>query len=157
VISSIVTLRFQILYCLVLVDLARRKIVHIGVTSSPSAQYAGQCFVDAIADRDDENPRFMIRDRDSISCALLINETICGVGQTHPLATSGSRHSCLGHCCASVHRILGRNRPPRTPVGQSWHDGSAPSQHARHRSIVSADSEDVHDASGLGTYGTEEV
>jgi len=46
--------------------LARREIVHIGVTSSPSAQYAGQCFVEAIADRDNENPRFMIRDRDSI-------------------------------------------------------------------------------------------
>jgi len=50
----------------VIVDLARREIVHIGVTSSPSAQYAGQCFVEAVADRDNENPRFMIRDRDSI-------------------------------------------------------------------------------------------
>jgi len=39
---TIVTLRFQILYCFVIVDLARREIVHIGVTSSPSAQYAGQ-------------------------------------------------------------------------------------------------------------------
>ena len=63
---TIVTLRFQILYCFVIVDLARREIVHIGVTSSPSAQYAGQCFVEAVADRDNENPRFMIRDRDSI-------------------------------------------------------------------------------------------
>jgi len=63
---TIVALRFQILYCFVIVDLARREIVHIGVTSSPSAQYAGQCFVEAVADRDNENPRFMIRDRDSI-------------------------------------------------------------------------------------------
>ena len=37
---TIVTLRFQILYRFVIVDLARREIVHIGVTSSPSAQYA---------------------------------------------------------------------------------------------------------------------
>ena len=63
---TIVTLRFQILYCFVIVDLARREIVHIGVTSSPSAQYAGQSFVEAVADCDNENPRFMIRDRDSI-------------------------------------------------------------------------------------------
>jgi len=63
---TIVTLRFQILYCFVIVDLARREILHIGVTSSPSAQYAGQCFVEAVADRDNENPRFLIRDRDSI-------------------------------------------------------------------------------------------
>ena len=63
---NIVTLRFHILSCFVIVDLARRKIVHIGVTSSPSAQYAGQCFVEAVVDRDNENPRFMIRYRDSI-------------------------------------------------------------------------------------------
>lgn len=63
---TIVTLRFQILYCFVILDLVRREIVHIGVTSSPSAQYAGQCFVEAVADRDNENPRFLIRDRDSI-------------------------------------------------------------------------------------------
>ena len=63
---TIVTLRFQILYCFVIVDLARREIVHIAVTSSPSAPFAGQCFVEAVADRDNENPRFMIRDRDSI-------------------------------------------------------------------------------------------
>jgi len=59
-------LRVQILYCFVIVDLARREIVHIGVTSSPSPQYAGQCFVEAVADRGNENPRFMIRDRGSI-------------------------------------------------------------------------------------------
>jgi transposase InsO family protein len=63
---TIVTLRFQILYCFVIVDLARREIVHIGVTSSPSAQYAGQCLFEAVADRENENPRFLIRDRDSI-------------------------------------------------------------------------------------------
>jgi hypothetical protein len=35
-------------------------------TSSPSAPFAGQGFVEAVVDRDNENPRFMIRDRDSI-------------------------------------------------------------------------------------------
>ena len=63
---TIITLRFQILYCFVVVDLARREIVHIGVTPSPSAQYPGQCFVEAVADRNDVNPRFLVRDRDSI-------------------------------------------------------------------------------------------
>jgi len=59
---AIVTLRFQFLYCFVIVDLARREIAYIGVTSSPSAQYTGQCFVEAVADRDNFSPRFMIRD-----------------------------------------------------------------------------------------------
>jgi hypothetical protein len=63
---TIVTLRFQILHCFVIMDLARREIVHIGVTSSPSAQYAGQCLVEAVTDRDNENPGFLIRDRDCI-------------------------------------------------------------------------------------------
>jgi hypothetical protein len=56
---TIVTLRFQILYCFVIVDLARREIVHIAVTSSPSAQFTGQSFVEAVVDRNNENPRFM--------------------------------------------------------------------------------------------------
>jgi hypothetical protein len=48
---TLITLRFEILYCFVVVDLARREIVHIGVTPSPSAQFAGQSFVEAVADR----------------------------------------------------------------------------------------------------------
>lgn len=50
------TLSDPILYCFVIVDLAQREILHVGVTSSPSAQYARQCFVEAVADRDNESP-----------------------------------------------------------------------------------------------------
>ena len=63
---TIVTARFQILYGFVILDLGRREIVRIGVTSTPSAQYAAQSFVEAVCDRDDQAPRFLIRDRDSI-------------------------------------------------------------------------------------------
>ena len=46
--------------------LGRREVVHIGVTSSPSAQYAAQSFIEALCARDNRVPRFLIRDRDSI-------------------------------------------------------------------------------------------
>ena len=63
---TIVTLRFQVLYAFVILDLGRREVVRLGVTPSPSAQYAAQSFVEAVCDRDDQAPRFLIHDRDSI-------------------------------------------------------------------------------------------
>ena len=62
---TIVTLRFQVLYAFVILDLGRREVVRLGVTSVPSAEYAAQSFVEAVCDRDDRAPRFLIRDRDS--------------------------------------------------------------------------------------------
>jgi putative transposase len=61
-----VTLRFQVLYAFVILDLGRREVVRLGVTPSPSAQYAAQSFVEAVCARDDRAPRFLIHDRDSI-------------------------------------------------------------------------------------------
>jgi hypothetical protein len=63
---AIVTLRFQVLYAFVILDMGRREIVRVGVTSTPSAQYAAQTFVETVCDRDDQAPRFLIHDRDSI-------------------------------------------------------------------------------------------
>jgi transposase InsO family protein len=63
---TLVTLRFQVLYAFVILDLERREVVRLGVTSAPSAEYAAQSFVEAVCDRDDKVPRFLIHDRDSI-------------------------------------------------------------------------------------------
>jgi hypothetical protein len=43
---TIVTLRFQVLYAFVILDLGRREVVRLGVTPTPSAQYAVQSFVE---------------------------------------------------------------------------------------------------------------
>ncbi len=59
-------MRCEILYAFVILDLGRREILRVGVTSTPSAQYAAQSFVEAVCDRDDQAPRFLIHDRDSI-------------------------------------------------------------------------------------------
>ena len=63
---TVVTMRFQVLHAFVILDPGRREVVHLGVTPSPSAQYAAQSFVEAVCDRDDHAPRFLIHDRDSI-------------------------------------------------------------------------------------------
>jgi transposase InsO family protein len=63
---TIVTLRFQVLYAFVILDLGRREVVRLGVTPSPSAQHAAQSFVEAVCGWDDHAPRFLIHDRDSI-------------------------------------------------------------------------------------------
>jgi putative transposase len=63
---TIVTLRFRVLHAFVILDLGRREVVRLGVTPSPSAQYAAQSFVEAVCERDDRAPRFLIHDRDSI-------------------------------------------------------------------------------------------
>jgi transposase InsO family protein len=63
---TIVSVRSEILYAFVILDLGRREVVRVGVTSAPSSQYAAQFFIEAVCDRDDQAPRFLIHDRDSI-------------------------------------------------------------------------------------------
>jgi putative transposase len=63
---TIVTLRFQVFYAFVILDLGRREVVRLGVTPSPSAQYAAEAVIEAVCDRDDRPPRFLIHDRDSM-------------------------------------------------------------------------------------------
>lgn len=63
---TVVTVRFEILYAFVILDLGRREIVRVAVTSTPSAQFAAQTFVETVCDRDNPAPRILIRDRDSI-------------------------------------------------------------------------------------------
>jgi transposase InsO family protein len=58
------TVRFQLLYCLIVLRHDRRRIVHFNVAVHPTARWTGQQIVEAFPY--DETPRFMIRDRDGI-------------------------------------------------------------------------------------------
>ena len=60
----VVTVRFRILYVLVILSHERRRVLHFNVTSNPSAQWTAQQVVQAFPF--DTAPRFLIRDRDSI-------------------------------------------------------------------------------------------
>jgi len=70
---TIVTVRFEILYAFVILDLGRREILRVGVTSTPSARYAAQSFVEAVCDRDDQAP-------DSSSTEFATRSTVPGSG-----------------------------------------------------------------------------
>jgi putative transposase len=60
----VVTARFRILYVFVLMELGRRKILHVNVTDHPSAEWTQQQLREALPG---EHPfRFLIHDRDSI-------------------------------------------------------------------------------------------
>jgi putative transposase len=60
----VVTARFRILYVLVVVELGRRRILHINVTDHPSAEWTQQQLREALPG--DHPFRFLIHDRDSI-------------------------------------------------------------------------------------------
>ena len=58
------TVRFQLLYCFIVLRHDLRRVVHFNVTRHPTARWTGQQIVEAFPF--DEAPRFMIRDRDAI-------------------------------------------------------------------------------------------
>ena len=60
----VVTVRFRILYVFVLMELGRRRILHVNVTYHPSAEWTQQQLREALPG--DHLFRFLIHDRDSI-------------------------------------------------------------------------------------------
>jgi len=58
------TVRFQLLYCFIVLRHDRRRVVHFNVTTHPTARWTAQQLINAFPY--DEAPRFMIRDRDGI-------------------------------------------------------------------------------------------
>ena len=58
------TLTFNILYCFVILDLDRRKIVSFGVTKNPTAEWTANIFREAFPR--DTAPGYLLRDRDGI-------------------------------------------------------------------------------------------
>jgi transposase InsO family protein len=60
----VVTVTFRLLYVLVVMELATRRLLHVNVTAYPTARWALQQLRDAIPS--DHSYRFLIHDRDSI-------------------------------------------------------------------------------------------
>ena len=58
------TVRFQLLYCFIVLRHDRRRVVHFNVTTHPTARWTAQQVVEAFPY--DEAPRFLVRDRDGI-------------------------------------------------------------------------------------------
>lgn len=58
------TVRFEVLFVLIVLAHHRRRIVHVGVTQHPTAEWTAQQIVNVFPW--DEAPRYLLRDRDSI-------------------------------------------------------------------------------------------
>jgi transposase InsO family protein len=63
------TATFRLLYCFVILSHERRRIVHFNVTPHPSAAWTAQQIIEAFPG-DGTEPRFLLRDRDSIYSAF---------------------------------------------------------------------------------------
>jgi putative transposase len=61
---TVPTATFKVLYCFVVLSLDRRRILHINVTSHPTAAWTARQLLEAFPM--DTAPRFLMRDRDSI-------------------------------------------------------------------------------------------
>jgi putative transposase len=58
------TIRFKLLYVLIILAHSRRKVVHFNVTENPTAQWTAQQVVEAFPW--DSAPKYLLRDRDAI-------------------------------------------------------------------------------------------
>jgi len=63
------TIRFKLLYCLVILSHARRKIIHCAVTTVPTAAWVARQIADAFPW--EEAPDYLIRDNDPVFNALV--------------------------------------------------------------------------------------
>jgi putative transposase len=61
---TVPTVRFQILYCFIVLRHHRRRIVHFNVTANPNARWTAHQLTEAFPY--DEAPKYLIRDRDGI-------------------------------------------------------------------------------------------
>jgi putative transposase len=61
---TVPTINLRVLYVFLVLEHKRRKVLQFGVTDHPTAAWAAQRVVEALADRD--APKFLIRDRDGI-------------------------------------------------------------------------------------------
>jgi len=73
----VVTARFRILYVFVLMELDRRRILHVNVTDHPTAEWSLQQLREALPD--DHPFRFLIHDRDSIF-SLELDQAVAAMG-----------------------------------------------------------------------------
>jgi len=61
---TVYTITFRVLYCFIILDHHRRRIIHFNVTPNPTAKWTAQQIIEAFPY--DTPPRFLLRDRDSV-------------------------------------------------------------------------------------------
>jgi len=105
---TVPTVTFRVLYVFIVIEHARRRIVHFNLTAHPTEQWAAQQFTEAFPF--DSAPRYLIRDNDAIYGELFLRRVKslgikdCPIAPRSPWQTPyaerviGSiRRECLDH------------------------------------------------------------
>jgi transposase InsO family protein len=99
---TVPTIRFQVLYVILVLAHARRRIVHFGVTAHPNAEWTAQQLRDALPW--ETAPRYLLRDRDRIF-GDDFRKQVKAMGMREVLAAPGSPWQR-----AYVERVIGTIR-----------------------------------------------
>ena len=133
------TVRFKVLFVLVVLRHHRRRVVHFGVTEHPTAEWTAQQIVEAFPW--DEAPRYLLRDRDGRVRQALprpgaghghrggddsppepLAERLCGAtDRQHPARVSGPRHRAERGPSAACATELLQLLPPLAHPSRAGH------------------------------------
>ena len=116
---TVPTVTFKILYVFVVIEHARRRVVHFNVTAHPTAQWTAQQLIEAFPF--DTAPKYLIRDGDGI-CGAAVQRRIGSLGINEIVTTPASpwenayaervigsiRRECLDHLIVVNERHLRR-------------------------------------------------
>jgi transposase InsO family protein len=105
---TVPTIRFQVLYVFLILAHDRRRILHVGVTAHPTAEWTAQQLREAFPW--ETAPRYLLRDRDGIFGDTFVDQ-VRAMGMSEVLSTPGSpwqrayiervigtiRRECLDH------------------------------------------------------------
>jgi len=117
---TVPTIRFQVLYVFLVLAHDRRRIVHVGVTAHPTAEWTAQQLREAFPW--ETAPRYLLRDRDCIFGRDFVDQ-VMAFGMSEVLATTGSpwqrayierligtiRRECLDHVIVLSEHSLRRH------------------------------------------------
>ncbi|MCP4471875.1 MAG: transposase [Gammaproteobacteria bacterium] len=116
---TVPTATFRVLYVLVILSHERRRILHFNVTENPTAAWTSRQLLDACGS--DEQPRFLLRDRDGVYGKLFSRQAVA-LGITEVVTAPRSpwqnayvecvigsiRRECLNHLIVLTDRQLKR-------------------------------------------------
>jgi putative transposase len=114
---TVPTIRFHVLYVFLILAHDRRRILHVGVTAHPTAEWTAQQLREAFPW--ESTPRYLLRDRDGIFGNDFVDQ-VTAMGMSQVLSTPGSpwqrayiervigsiRRECLDHVIVSNERSL---------------------------------------------------
>ena len=91
------TIQFKLLFVLVVLAHARRKVIHCNVTENPTAQWTAQQIIEAFPW--DSAPKYLLRDRDAIyGNAFQQRVQSMGIEQVLSAPRSPWQKAYVSHC-----------------------------------------------------------